>query len=78
MIDPDEHVLRAFIRLNDDKDYAYFKTWIIDSYQAQLNENVGLGNEVQARWGQGKAQVLQELVTLFIDARKILDKKQKR
>jgi hypothetical protein len=78
MIDPDEHVLRAFIRLNDDKDYAYLKTWLIDSYQAQINENVFLGNEVQSRWGQGKAQQLQEIVTLFIDARLLLDKIQKK
>jgi hypothetical protein len=78
MIEPDEHVLRAFIRLNDDKDYAYLKMWLIDSYQAQINEIVGLANEIHVRWGQGRAQQLQEIVTLFVDARQLLDKIQKR
>jgi len=78
MITPDDHILRALIRLNSDEEYKYLKIWLADSYQAQLIENSEIGPEVNARWGQGKAQQLKELVELFIDARKLLDLKQKK
>jgi hypothetical protein len=78
MIQPDERVLRCIIRLKEDDSYSSLFKWIIDSYQAQLIENCEIGPEPFNRWGQGKAQLLKEIVSTISDARKTLDQIQKR
>jgi hypothetical protein len=78
MIQPNESVLRCIIRLKEDSQYDPLYKWIIDSYQSQLIENCELGPEPFNRWGQGKAQLLKEIVNTICDARLILDQLQKR
>lgn len=74
MIPADEHVLRAIVRLKGMAEFDVLMKYFNDSYKEQLVMNCTIKDDVLLRWNQGKSQVLGDILTVFDNARNMMDK----
>lgn len=69
MIAPNERLLRALVNLEGNHDFSTVLDWISESYKERLAENTDLVDEIRLRWGQGRAQELNEVLQTVKGAR---------
>lgn len=72
MINPSKRVLTAIASLESDEDFKTIVEWINESLNAQRIQNDTLKDAELLRWGQGKAQQLNQLLVQIHSARDCL------
>jgi hypothetical protein len=70
-----DQVLQALVALNHDPYFAVVKTWLAESREEQREVNDVELDEGKLRQGQGKAQILTEILKEAKDAVSIMQKK---
>lgn len=74
MVRPDERTLRALHRIKVDPDLKPISEWLVACTEAQQTKNDHTASDITLRWGQGKAQLLSELVKTIDTARATAEK----
>ena len=70
MNNPDERLLKAFIKLSGDIDFTYMISWIVESLEVQMNDLIDNNSDRNV----GAVTEVREIYNTIKDAKKILDK----
>lgn len=71
----DPEVLRALVALDSDPDFQVVVAWLNLRLLAQEQNQRKQRDEVLLRWGQGRAQELEEILKACAEARQNLSRK---